>query len=92
MPAAGQGQGSLMAGGWASIADEQGRYTGAGSIEHGGDAEELAQDVFGMVTWLAAQLEDVTGVVRAEWITRAKRGSEEGLRIGGRASGLDEED
>jgi len=81
-----------MAGGWASIADEDGRYTGASSIEHGGDAEELAQDVFGMITWLAAQLEEVTAVARAEWITRAGRSSEEGLRIGGRADGLDEED
>lgn len=76
-----------MAGGWGSIADEQGRYTGAGSIEHGGDAEEMAQDVFGMVTWLAAQLEDVTAVARAEWITRAERSSGQGMEIGGRADG-----
>ena len=76
-----------MAGGFGSITDEQGRYTGAGSIEHGGDAEEMAEDVFGMIQWLGAQLEEATGVARAEWILRAERSSRQGMEIGGRADG-----
>lgn len=78
-----------MAGGWKHITDEQGRYCGPALIKNAADAEALAEEVFGMITWLAAQLEDVTGVDRAEWITRAGRGSEEGMKIGGRSDGED---
>ena len=45
-----------MAGGWMSIASSDGGYRGAGTMDTGGDVEEFAQDVFGVVWWLAAQL------------------------------------
>ena len=83
-----------MAGSWASITDDDGRYYGAGSIEHGGDAEELAQDVFGMMWWLAAQLaaqevrDEASPEFRAaalRWIEVAgePRHTREGTELGG---------
>ena len=81
-----------MAGGWGSITDEDGRYSGAGGIETGGDAEELAEDVFGMMWWLAAQLatqEVQPGpgfrAVALRWLRAAAElsATREGSRLGG---------
>lgn len=83
-----------MAGGWASITDDEGRYYGASSMDTGGDVEEFAEDVFGMVWWLAAQLagqeirDEASPEFRAaalRWISVAGelRHTREGAELGG---------
>ncbi len=83
-----------MAGGWMSITDRQGRFTGARTIETGGDAEEMARDVFGMMWWLAAQLavqetieSPVMRAVALRWISVATEHVTEGAMLGGLAEG-----
>lgn len=89
-----------MAGGWSSITTEKtGRYYGAGILE-GGDVEEFAEHVFGMVWYLAGRLgtqEAVEGPelreVALRWIGTAEENWREGLALGGRSDGMgDEED
>jgi hypothetical protein len=78
-----------MSGGWASITDSQGRFTGAGTVETGGDVEELAEELFGMIWWLAGRcsaLADGAPDYRDDalaWVSEAGRHSRDGLVLGG---------
>ena len=79
-----------MAGGWGSVTDEQGRYCGAGTMDTGGDVEEFAEQVFGMVTWLAHKLAGATGSTVEACISDAGDHWREGLRMGGRSDGAED--
>jgi len=81
-----------MACGWSHITNTRGQFTGAGLIGTGGDAEEMALAVFGMMWWLAAQLasqEVAEGPgmrpVALRWITTAAEHITEGAMLGGQA-------
>lgn len=50
-----------MAGGWGHIVDDEGHYEGSSLLENGGDVEEFAQEVYGMVWYLAKSLEEQLG-------------------------------
>lgn len=80
-----------MAGSFASITDEKGRFAGAGNIENGGDAEELARHLYGMVQWLASSLAIYAGNHKDHWIEQAGEHYMEGLHIGGTADEEDDE-
>jgi phage terminase Nu1 subunit (DNA packaging protein) len=72
-----------MAGSYAALTDRQGRYAGAGLVEDGGDAEEMARDCYGMIQWLADRLAAAAGGHKDSWIEQAALNSREGLAIGG---------
>jgi hypothetical protein len=84
-----------MAGGWRHVTDEQARYRGSGTLEAGGDVEEFARDMFGMVWWLAAQLaalevsqaadDEVLREHALPWVRVAGEYTPEGFALGGRA-------
>lgn len=50
-----------MAGSYSHITDSQGRFTGAGLIENGGDAHEALEECYGMIWWLARKIVELTG-------------------------------
>lgn len=89
-----------MAGGWGSITDEDGRYHGAGTLDSGGDVEEFARSMFGMVWWLAAQLAALEVSQAAEdevlrehalpWVRVAGEYTPEGFGLGGLAGGAED--
>jgi hypothetical protein len=88
-----------MSGGWGHITDEQGRYRGAGTMDTGGDVEEFAREMFGMVWWLGAQLaaQEVSAaaapaVVREAalpWVRVAAENTPEGFELGGVPEGTE---
>jgi hypothetical protein len=88
-----------VAGGWGNITDEDGRYYGAGTMDTGGDVEEFARDMFGMVWWLAAQLAalEVSAVAAPAiireaalpWVRVAAENTPEGFGLGGLAGGAE---
>lgn len=80
-----------MAGSYSSITDDRGRFAGAGNIENGGDAEELARNLFGMVQWLASSLAEAAGNHKDHWIEQASAHAQEGVVIGGTADEEDDE-
>lgn len=79
-----------MAGSWDHMTTSGGRFrnneTFCGMIENLGDAYEAAEECFGMVQWLANELavSQPTRGSRTDWVRRARRHYQEGLRIGGR--------
>jgi len=78
-----------MAGSWRHMTTTSGRFRNnesfCGMIENLGDAYEAAEECFGMVQWLAAQLARVSPdqATRQEWVQRAELHYRNGLRIGG---------
>lgn len=80
-----------MAGSFGSITDDKGRFAGAGNIENGGDAEELARHLYGMVQWLASSLAEAAGNHKDHWIEQAGEHAQEGLHIGGTADEAEDE-
>jgi hypothetical protein len=84
-----------MAGGWGSVTDEQDRYRDADLMDTGGDVEEFARQVFGMVWWLAAQLAALevspaatpalTRAAALPWVRVAAENAPEGFELGGLA-------
>jgi hypothetical protein len=76
-----------MAGSWDHMTTDGGKLrnndTFCGMIENLGDAYEAAEECFGMVQYLAAQLEGVSNTNQAYWIRQAKQHYLEGLELGG---------
>lgn len=63
-----------MAGGWHHITNDDGSYYGANLLENGGDVEEFAEHVYGMVWYLAKMLElRSNGIPVQQWIEDAAR-------------------
>lgn len=85
-----------MAGGWSSITDAHGRFTGTGHVENMGDAHEALRQCYGMVWKLASDLAQCTGPGtpgRGEAlavIADAARNHEGGAAIGGTRSRAEE--
>lgn len=78
-----------MAGSWNHMTTKSGKLrnneTFSNMIENGGDAYEAAEECFGMVQWLAAELAIQNGSAynREWWIERAQERYKDGLRLGG---------
>ena len=68
-----------MAGGWGHVVNEAGVYEDARMLENGGDVEEFAQHVYGMVWYLASMLALRSGITAEEWIADAERNYSMGL-------------
>lgn len=60
-----------MAGSYAHAIDRQGRLRDnnsfAGMIENGGDAYEMAEEMYGMIWWLAVGDSEVVAEAAARW-------------------------
>lgn len=76
-----------MAGSYAHMTTDSGKLRNVGGfhgmLDTGGDVYEAAEECFGMVHWLAKQLESFTNIPRADWVSQAQANHAEGLRLGG---------
>lgn len=76
-----------MAGSWQHMTTKSGKLrnneTFCDLIENLGDAYEAAEECYGMVQWLAAELADHTNTPSTDWIARAEQNYLAGLELGG---------